>query len=226
MESAEKEAHEAPLPLTEETIGNAFKEHVLLHGQRPVSIYKFCRDLNIPEEAFYQWFGSFDALEKFIWNNYAVRTIARVRNDETFANFSSRERILSFYFTLLEELRKDRSFVLQHINKHSQLELAPRFLKRFQKTFLQFIDEVLLDGKANGEIATRPLLENQYPRLFWIHVCFILRYWCTDESPGFESTDVAVEKSLRLAFDLVGKGALDTAIDFGKFLYQQRFVVQ
>ena len=34
-------------------------------------------------------------------------------------------------------------------------------------------------------------------------------------------TDEAIEKSVNLAFDIIGKGVLDNALDFGKFLFQQ-----
>ena len=77
-------------------------------------------------------------------------------------------------------------------------------------------------GKGNGEIATRPVLDKRYPQLFWLHLGFILIFWKEDSSAGFEKTDAAIEKSVNLAFDLIGKGAVDTAIDFGKFLYQNK----
>jgi len=51
---------------------------------------------------------------------------------------------------------------------------------------------------------------------------FLLVFWKEDESPGFEKTDAAVEKSVNLAFDLIGKGAVDSFIDFAKFLYQSK----
>jgi hypothetical protein len=51
---------------------------------------------------------------------------------------------------------------------------------------------------------------------------FILLFWKEDDSAGFEKTDAAVEKSVNLAFDLIGKGAVDSAIDFAKFLYQNK----
>ena len=53
-----------------------------------------------------------------------------------------------------------------------------------------------------------------------MHLLFILKFWSNDESPNFEKTDAAIEKSVTLAFDLIGKGILDNALDFGKFLYQ------
>jgi hypothetical protein len=53
-----------------------------------------------------------------------------------------------------------------------------------------------------------------------MHFMFILQFWAHDESANFEKTDAAIEKSVNLAFDLIGKGILDNALDFGKFLYQ------
>ena len=36
----------------------------------------------------------------------------------------------------------------------------------------------------------------------------------------FEKTDEAVEKVVNLSFDLIGKGAVDSMLDFAKFMYQ------
>jgi hypothetical protein len=79
---------------------------------------------------------------------------------------------------------------------------------------------VLNDGKTKGEVAERPYLDKRYPQLFWVHLALLLMFWKGDDSAGFEKTDAFIEKSVNLAFDLIGKGAVDSAIDFGKFLYQ------
>ena len=51
----------------------------------------------------------------------------------------------------------------------------------------------------------------------------MLKFWKDDSSADFEKTDAAVEKSVNLAFDLIGKGAVDSVVDFAKFLYQTKF---
>jgi hypothetical protein len=56
--------------------------------------------------------------------------------------------------------------------------------------------------------------------MFWIQIGFLLMFWKADNSRAFEQTDAAIEKSVNLAFDLIGKGAVDTAFDFAKFLFQ------
>ena len=205
-----------------EKIRSAYTEYLLTEGKQPASVYKFCIDLGIREEEFYGFFGSFDAVERDIWNGFITKATTRLRGDKTFASFTSREKILSFYYTLFEELKNNRSFVLRQLGTFRKPEIIPSFLKSFKQTFDEFVDSVLNQGKSNGEIATRPYLDKVYPQLFWMHLGFLLLYWRDDDSAEFEKTDAAVEKSVNLAFDLIGKGAVDTALDFAKFLYQSK----
>jgi AcrR family transcriptional regulator len=199
----------------------AYKTHVLTHGHQPPSVYKFCLDAGIAEDEFYQHFGSFEGLERVIWNGFIDQTVSRLQADDSFNNFTTRERVLAFYFTLLETLRPERSFALLYLNGEKRLEVTPAYLRSFRESFDAFFTTLLAEGKQRGEVATRPYLEKQYPRLFWLHLGFILTFWKQDDTAGFERTDAAVEKSVNLAFDLIGAGALDSALDFGKFLYQQ-----
>ncbi|WP_236676181.1 TetR/AcrR family transcriptional regulator [Chryseolinea lacunae] len=222
METAKKSTRKTGSKASEEQLRAAYVEHVLTHGHRPASVYKFCLDLGIKEEEFYAHIGSFDGLEKHIWKGFIDKTIARLRDDESFQAFSTREKILAFYFTLLEELKANRSYVLYQLEHSRKLEFIPDYIKSFKSTFETFFESLLNEGKGNGEVATRPLLDKRYPQLFWMHMGFILFFWKEDDSPGFEKTDAAVEKSVNLAFDLIGKGAVDSAMDFAKFLYQNK----
>ena len=206
----------------DEKIVSAYREQLLSEGQRPVSVYKFALDLGISEEEFYNLFGSFDGLDRFVWNRLVERTITRLEADDAYAAFSAREKVLAFYFTLAEELKAQRSMIVYYLELTPRLELVPWFLKSFKTTFDNYIQNILEGGKADGEIAKRPMFDKQYPRLFWIHLGFILHFWKDDTSAGFENTDAAIEKSVNLAFDLIGKGAVDSVIDFGKFLYQTK----
>lgn len=93
-------------------------------------------------------------------------------------------------------------------------------MKGFKASFEEWISGVLNEGKNTGEVAKRPFIDERYQGLFWLHLMFILQFWIKDESSNFDNTDAAIEKSVNLAFDLIGKGVLDNALDFGKFLYQ------
>lgn len=203
-------------------IRTAYTEYLLIHGKQPSSVYKFCLDLGIKEEEFYNHFGSFESLEKTIWNGFIDQVVKSLKADASFADFTAREKMLALYFTLAEVLKANRSFVLQQLNHYKKPELVPLFLKDFKNTFEEFTASILTDGKSKGEIAERPYLDKRYPQLFWVHLSFFLLFWKEDDSAAFEKSDAFIEKSVNLAFDLIGKGAFDSAVDFAKFLYQSK----
>lgn len=220
MKTVRKTSKKSTSGASEETVRSAYMEHLLTRGARPVSVYSFCQDIGITEDAFYAYAGSFDGLEQHIWKGFAERVIEKLQSDTEFLSFSSRDKILSFYYALLEELKRHRSFVLLQTSKVNSPGVVPYYLKEFKSSFERFIENTLSVGKERGEVATRPFIDKRYPKLFWLHMGFVLMFWKNDNSADFERTDVAVEKSVTLAFDLLGKGAVDSALDFGKFLYQ------
>jgi AcrR family transcriptional regulator len=219
METTKKSSRKAK-GADRDKILTAFRHTLLREGKYPVSVYTFCESIGIRENAFYEYFGSFDAIEKEIWKGYVQSVAKSLHTDKSFAGFSVREKILAFYFTLLEVMRADRSFVLLGLRSATNPALMPPFLKSFRNEFVAWLGPVLTEGKQNGEIARRPYLDERYDALFWLHLMFVLQFWSRDDSAGFEQTDAAIEKSVNLAFDLVGKGIFDNALDFGKFLYQ------
>jgi AcrR family transcriptional regulator len=215
-----KKSKARPKAASSEKIVADYREYVLTGGKQPASVFKFCKDHGFREDEFYQYFGSFEALEKSIWKGYIDQTRSRMENDEDYLGFSSREKILTFYFSLAELLKADRSFALHQLKSWKNPSAVPVFLKGFKESFMEWLNSVLNEGKTTGEIARRPYLDKRYDLIFWMHFMFILQFWSHDESAGFEKTDAAIEKSVNLAFDLIGKGVLDSALDFGKFLYQ------
>ncbi len=204
------------------SISEVYVNYLLHEGKRPASVFKFCSDIGIRDDDFYDQFGSFDGLERSIWKNFVTKTIDRLKADKSYHNFSAREKVLAFYFTFFEELKSYRSFVLVQIAQRRTLDIVPEFLKDFRKEYIAHLESVMKLGKSSGEVANRPYLDKRYPEMFWLHMAFLLMFWKEDNSPAFEQTDAAIEKSVNLAFDLIGKGAVDSVIDFAKFLYQSK----
>jgi len=200
----------------------AYISYVLNNGHKPPSVYKFAQDIGISEENFYDHFGSFTSIERKIWMDFINNTISRIENDEAYPGFGSRDKILTFYYAFFEELKKTRSFVLLQLEQQKKRTLTPDFLKDFRSRYTSFIEVIVQEGKANGDIARRPFIDKRYPSVFWIHMNFLLLFWRDDNSSGFEKTDAAIEKSVNLAFELISKGAVDSVVDFAKFLYQSK----
>jgi AcrR family transcriptional regulator len=215
-----KKSKARPKAISSDKIAADYRDFLITEGKQPASVYKFCKDHGFKETEFYQYFASFEALERSIWKGYIDQTCSRMENDNDYLGFTAREKILTFYFSLAELLKSDRSFAVHQLRLWKNPATVPVFLKGFKESFREWINSVLNEGKTTGEVAKRPFLDERYDRLFWMHFMFILQFWVHDESSGFEKTDEAIEKSVNLAFDLIGKGVLDSALDFGKFLYQ------
>ncbi|MBS9525120.1 TetR/AcrR family transcriptional regulator [Litoribacter alkaliphilus] len=204
-------------------IVEAYVHYVLEHGREPVSVFKFVKSLGMKEEEFYEYFTSFASIKSAVWEKIIDDTVRGMESQEVYQEYSAREKMLSFYFTLVEELKKHRSYLLSMYEGHLSFKRnVPMELKGFKEKFKAFSADVILEGKENEEIADRSFISDRYEDALWLETLFILQYWLKDTSPGFEKTDVAIEKSVSLAFDLMGKSALDSFLDLAKFIYQSK----
>lgn len=201
----------------------SFKNHVLEHGDLPKSVFKFAKDLKMKEEDFYSYFTSFESIKSTVLVDIFEETLGQIEAQGVFNEYSAREKFLSFLFTWIEELKKNRSYLLSlYVNKAMSIASLPKESKEFKEKFKDFANEIILEGKETEEIASRPVISDRYDEALWIQVGFIFKYWLDDRSPRFEKTDAAIEKSVNLAFDLMGKSALDSFLDFAKFMYQSK----
>ncbi len=205
-----------------ETILSSYREQVLMNNMPPASVFQFMRELGEGEGSFYDYFASFEALEKGIWKTYIDETIAALESDAAYAEYNAREKLLAFYYTLLEMMKNDRSFVKYSLDKVKKPDVSPVILKLFKERFMDYTGAILNEGREHEEIVDRPVISERYKDGIWLQMMFLLRFWLKDDSTGFTNTDAAVEKSVNLSFELMGKGPLDQMIDFAKFLYHNR----
>ncbi len=210
----------------QEKIRKAYIEYVLTNGRRPESIYAFAKKLKITEEAFYEEYNSFVQIENGIWKSFMVDTIAAIEAEEVYSDYSVREKLLAFYYTLVEQLKKQRSYVLksyERMERPLQMKQNPQ-LADARSVFEEFANELLLEGRETREIEQRPIpqLMQKYPNAMWRQAIAIIDFWINDMSKSFEKTDTLIEKSVNTSMDLFGRTPLDSLFDLGKFLYQNR----
>jgi len=206
----------------EEKIKSAYINFVLENGTKPPSIFKFVKELKIKEEDFYDSFNSFENIDKQIWLDMFQQTVDRLQADEVFEEYSVREKLLAFFFTWIEVLKTQRSYILETSPKMQRPDLKPAHLTYVREAFKEFVTDLMLEAKETEEVKTRPYISDKYEDAIWVQFMFIINFWIKDDSRGFEKTDAAIEKSVNLAFDLMGRGPLDAMLDFGKFLFQNR----
>lgn len=199
-------------------IQNAYIDYVLTHGSKPASVYLFSKENGMTEDEFYNLYASFEGIENSIWTDVCEKVLLEVQGQKVWGKYSSREKILSFFYAYIELLKSKRSFVL-HSLKHSEHRVgAPPVLDGTKTIFESFASALVEEGVESGELANRRFLSSKYKDALWIQFGVILNFWAKDNSAGFEKTDEAIEKGVNLTFDLFAKSPLDSLFDYGKFM--------
>lgn len=205
-----------------EKIQKAYVEYLLENEKKPRSVYILAKHLKIAEAEVYEHFSSLSAIDRSIWGDFIAETLKRVESEEVYASYSVREKMLAFYFTLIEVLKAKRSYVLVSFEHKRRADLNPAFLQLFKANFQDYAQSLVLEGLETQEIAERPYITDTYPRLLWGQVYSVIRFWTKDHSAAFENTDVFIEKAVNFAFDGMGKTPIDSAFDLLKFAWQNR----
>lgn len=210
--------------ITDDTIISMYMDYVLEHEVIPKSVYKFCKVHEIDEARFYEHFGSVEGIQKAILVKFYTNTIGLMEKSKDYDSFSNKDKMLTFFYSIFELLTLNRSYVLFTLQKDRKLLKNLEELKGLRKHFKGFATELIEDGNATKSLK----ITKHNPRLFsegaWLQFLFLLKFWMDDESAGFEKTDIAIEKSIQTVFDVFDNTPMDNIIDFGKFLFKEKFL--
>ncbi len=200
----------------------AYTNYILEEGKRPLNVFKFCKSLKIEENDFYQIFGSFDAIEKYIFNHFFDETIKVLHKNKEFKDFSSKDKLLSFYYTIIENFTANRSIVLYLLDNKNPLKGLAK-IHSIKSDFIKFIDDLDLEQIDIPLDQLKQFQEKGRGEMIWGQFLTIIKYWMKDDSVAFEKTDVFIEKSTTVGFELLNLTQLESVVDFGKFLFKDAF---
>jgi len=200
-----------------EQIVTAYVDYVLTEQKDPASVYAFAKHLGVSESEFYKHFNQFSDIDRSIWEDAATSAIDSLKASGEFQAYSTREKLLGLFYTLIEVLNTQRSYFIYSLNNGKMSLKSPEGLKT---PLMAFAQEVIQQGLAGKELEERKFISERYPDAVWMNAMFILNFWSSDKSQGFTKTDAAIEKSVNLMLELMGKSALDSMLDLGKFLFQ------
>jgi hypothetical protein len=141
-------------------------------------------------------------------------------SDARAASYNSPETLLALFFTWFEQMGDLHPFMQTLHRLDPQPVLGESYLAEVKPAFLDLMKGLVAEGVENGAIARRWGATSFYPDLFWAKAALLMRFWLYDDSPGFERTDAAIEKSLRFLFDLIQPNALDSGTDLFRFLFR------
>lgn len=204
--------------VTKESIQNAYIDYVLTEGEQPKSVYVFAKQNEMAEEEFYNFFGSFDAIEQSVWTDMAAKTIAEIRTQEVWSQYSSREKALSFFYSFFELAKSKRSFATYSTRNIRKGFSTPTVWQGLKNEFETFSTGILQDGIESGELADRKFFADKYKDALWVQFVFTMNFWINDISAGFEKTDEAIERGVNVTFDLFQRSPIDNLLEYGKFL--------
>jgi hypothetical protein len=206
--------------LSKEFFISGYKDYCIRVGVIPSSSHRLCKYLFVNEIDFNNHFNSLKSLQQEIWSQLLVSTISRLNDSKEYSEYSAREKLLAFYFTLIEEMKQEYALIKVSFESFRWSLFVNHQLDALNESFLLYINSLIAQANETEEITVRPFLDNYYQNIFWIHLVFILNFWSNDTSENFSHTDAAIEKSTHLLFDMLSRNVGDAAVDFGKFLFQ------
>ncbi len=208
--------------MTKERVITLYMEYVLENETTPKTVYKFCKENKMTEEQFYQFFGSFEGLQQEIWNTFYEKSIDLMNKSPEVEQFESREKLLTFYFTFFEMLTANRSYVLFTLKEHREPLKNLTQLKGLRKKVVSFAKGLIEEDNKDKNVKLLQRNERIFSEAAWLQTLFLLKFWMDDNSPQFEKTDVAIEKSVNTVFDVFDNTPLERVLDFGKFLFKEK----
>jgi len=189
------------------------------------SIETFSSDNKVPIKQCKELLGSIEEAEKEVWHALMTAAISTVTSDKGFAQFTAKDKLLSVYFTFFENCALNEAFCTESIKYRGKINMFS-VLKPMKETFVEFVKENLAStqfpasqysDKVN-EIGGSFQSETVYAQLL-----FLLDFWSRDNSTDFEKTDIAIEKAVKALTDLIDITPVKSLLDFGKFVWQERF---
>ena len=123
-------------------IATAYIDILLETGKPPTSVYNLCKALEIDESFFYKHFSSFEHLEKKIFILFFENAITVLEKNKDFTTYDSKNKLLSLYFTYVEILTQNRSFVLLSLDNNKNALKNIKKLEGLKKVFNEFISDL------------------------------------------------------------------------------------
>ena len=213
--------------VTKKYILEKYSDLVLNDAEKLKNIYSFCKENDISENEFYQYFANFEEVEKEYLVYFFEESLGLIISDENYFNIHGEEKLLSLYYTYFEQLTLNRSLVVYILKKSRNPLKQMTQLSKVRVEFLKFIHTLELESfKMNdveksseniGKIKRKGLEE-----IFWGNFAASIKFWLEDTSPSFEKTDIFIEKSVAASLELTETQPFKKIIDFGKFMWKEQ----
>ena len=208
--------------ITQEKLLKDYSNYVLENNEKPKSVYQFTKEIKIEEAQFYDFFSSFESLEKHYLKILFQKSIEVVTGTEDFENYDAKTKLLSLYYTFFENLTQNRSLVM-YLLEHSKNPVnVSKKMESFKDDFYSYFRGLNIQPIDFKNPTANKFEDEAVFNIAWAHLVSTMNFWLRDTSPSFEKTDIFIEKSVATSFDLLEITPLKNIIDFGKFLWKEK----
>lgn len=208
--------------LTKESVISMYMNYTLEHNEKPKSVYLFTKENGLDEDEFYSLFAKLENIEKELFKMFFVKTLSLLELDTKYQSYDMKNKMLSFYFTFFELLNVNRSFVILSLNGDQNLLNNLMQLSSLRNSFKKYISEIIGEENRIQIEKLEALKDRTVQEAAWIQLLITLKFWFDDDSAGFEKTDLFIEKSVTTTFEMLNITALESLIDFGKFIFKEK----
>lgn len=195
---------------------------VLENNTKPTTVYAFAKENKFEEALFYVHFGSFETVEKAIFNAFYENTLNILEKSKDYQTFDARNKLLSFYYTFFENLTANRSYVSAVLKGDTMRLKKLNALSELKNSFTTYISSLEIETIDLKQKNIAQIQQKSIKESAWIQLLITLKFWLNDSSSAFEKTDIFIEKSVNTSFDLIDSTPLKSIIDLGKFLYKEK----
>jgi len=214
-----------PTEPTKSDIVSHYADYCLMHGHKPASVYKFAKDNGYEEATFYKYYASFEVLERHYFAQMFSYALEALEQSPAYAEYGGVEKLSAFYFTFFEIATANRSFVVYSLTEGSGTLKNLMKLRELRKEFTIYAQAVLDKPFDLKHPRAEKLQQDALREGAWLQFLAIFKFWLRDTSPGFEKTDLFIEKSVKASNDLVYNTPLHSLFDLGKFIWKEKFTV-
>lgn len=208
--------------ITKDKIVTMYMNYVLEHSEKPKSVYHFTKINDFTETEFYAFFGTIESIEKEIFKMFIDKTVELLNKNKEYEMYDMKSKMLSFYFTFFEILTANRSYVVLVLKEHNNQLKKIVQLSGLRNSFKNFLTGIFSDEFRTKQEKLQNFQEKTFQEASWIQLLLTLKFWLDDSSPAFEKTDIYIEKSVKVTFELMNIAPIDSLIDFGKFIFKEK----
>jgi hypothetical protein len=208
--------------ITKDKIVSMYMNYTLENNEKPKSVYNFAKLNNFSEAEFYNFFGTMESVEKEIFKMFLEKTVELLQKNQDYETYDMKSKMLSFYFTFFELLSANRSYVTMSLKQHHNDLKNLMQLSSLRNSFKKYVAGIISDDYRIQQEKFQNFQEKAIQETSWIQLLLTLKFWLDDSSPAFEKTDIYIEKSVKVTFELMNIAPIDSLIDFGKFIIKEK----